>query len=542
MDHMGIISLIPPILAIGLSIAFRNVVISLGVAVFVGILIIVGGNPVDTSLSMFTDYLVAQATDSYNAGVVVLLFFIGGFVALVERSGGGAALAKSTTKFITTRARAQFSVWLGGIAIFFSDLGTPLILGPIFEKIFDKVRSSREKLAWILDSMMSPVAILIPFIGWGIYIMGLIADAFENEGIEASEFDTFVQVIPFQMYAILTVISVPVVIFFKADFGPMRKAERRVLETGQRYWPDSTPMRGENTVAAEEAQKPSRAIVIWLPLAVLFITLFGILGSMGFPGEQVAGGDFRAALSTAYLFAAITLVVLMLAFKVNKIGAIISTYVKGMEKMINVVMILILAWSLGSVLTEMGTANFIVEMLQGNVPGSIIPALIFIAAALMSFATGTSWGTFAVMIPLAIPIALGLDAPMLVSIGAVLSGAICGDHCSPISDSTILASTGAGSDHIDHVKTQLPYALTNGSIVLVMFIIAGFTASPYTVILGVVLMIAAFVLIARFTRKRDGVLGEARDRTGAEFDSASIAASGADRVSDQHVETNPKGS
>lgn len=511
MEHMGWISLIPPLLAIGLSIAFRNVVVSLFSAIFVGLLILMAGNPVATSMSLVKDYLVVQLTDSYNAGVIVLLFFIGGFVALVERSGGGSALAQKTARFINTRAKAQFATWVGGLVIFFSDLGTPLILGPIFEKIFDKVRSSREKLAWILDSMMSPVAVLIPFIGWGIYIMGLIADEFGRRGIAMSEFDAFVQAIPFQMYSILTVMSIPVVIFARADFGPMRRAEHRVMETGERYWPNSVPLRGENKLEDETTEQESRPILIWLPLLVLFVTLFSLLGSMGFPTQPIPGGEFRAALSTAYLFAALTLIALMLIFKVKKIGAIFSTYVSGMEKMVNVVIILVLAWSLGALLAEMGTANFIVEALQGNIPGFLVPALIFLCAAGMSFATGTSWGTFAVMIPLAIPIAIGLDAPMLVCIGAVLSGGIFGDHCSPISDSTILASTGAGSDHIDHVKTQIPYAITNGTIVFVMFIFAGLTASPFTVVIGVVVMIVTFMAIARLTRNRDHALEAARE-------------------------------
>ena len=503
MEHMGWVSLIPPIIAIGLSVWFRNVVISLFVAVFVGLLIITGGNPVTTSMTMVKDNLVVTLTDSYNAGVLVLLFFIGGFVALIEVSGGGASLANRTARFIGTKTRAQVATWTGGLIIFFSDLGTPLILGPIFEKIFDKVKSSREKLAWILDCTMSPVAVLIPFIGWGIYIMGLMADEFERRGIEASEFDTFVQVIPFQMYAILTVISVPVVALAKCDFGPMRRAERRVSETGEKYWPGSTPLRSEDVRPGQAAVPPSHPMLIWLPLATLFITLFSILATFGFPFEPVGGSDFRAALSTAYLFAAVVLIVLMLVFKVSKIMDILNDYVRGMNRMVSVVVILVLAWTLGSVLAEMGTANFIVEILQGNVPAFIIPALIFLSAAAMSFATGTSWGTFAIMIPLAIPIAIGLDAPMLVCIGAVLSGGIFGDHCSPISDSTILASTGAGSDHIDHVKTQIPYAVTNGIIVLIMFIVAGITASPYTVLVGIVVMIATFITIARITHRRE---------------------------------------
>ncbi|MFT0846870.1 Na+/H+ antiporter NhaC family protein [Actinomycetaceae bacterium L2_0104] len=518
MEHMGLVSLIPPIIAIGLSIWFRNVVISLFVAIFVGLLIINGGNPVSTSMTMVKDNLVVTLTDSYNAGVLVLLFFIGGFVALIEGSGGGASLANRTARFITTKTRAQVSAWVGGLIIFFSDLGTPLILGPIFEKIFDKVKSSREKLAWILDCTMSPVAVLVPFIGWGIYIMGLIADEFGRRGIDQSEFDTFIQAIPFQMYAILTVISVPVVALAKCDFGPMRRAERRVAETGERYWPGSTPLRGEDSQPGNDPKPASNPMLIWLPLLTLFVTLFGILATFGFPVEPVEGSDFRAALSTAYLFAAVVLIILMIVFKVSKISDILNAYVRGMNRMVSVVVILVLAWTLGSLLSEMGTANFIVEMLQGNVPAFIIPALIFLSAAAMSFATGSSWGTFAIMIPLAIPIAIGLDAPMLVCIGAVLSGGIFGDHCSPISDSTILASTGAGSDHIDHVKTQIPYAVTNGTIVLVMFVFAGITASPYTVLIGIALMIATFITIARVTRRRE--MAEEQELAVAEAEAA----------------------
>ncbi|WP_309133180.1 Na+/H+ antiporter NhaC family protein [Brevibacterium sp.] len=503
MEHMGIVSLIPPILAIALAVLLRNVVVALFVGIFVGLLVIVGPNPVSTTMSLVTDHFAPVVTDSYNAGVMILLFFIGGFVALVERSGGGAALAAKAARFIDSRGKGQLAAWLGGLLIFFSDLGTPLIVGPVFEKIFDKLRLSREKLAWILDSTSSPVAVLIPFIGWGIYIMGLIREEFDREGLGTSELSVFIGAIPYQFYAILAVSAIPVVALTKTDFGAMRQADQRVRDTGELYWPNSKPLRRSESDSADSMTEGSRPIVIWLPLLVLFVTLFGILSTMGFPVEPVPGEEFRAALSTAYLFAAIVLIALMLIFKVKSIGEILGGYVKGMEKMISVVLILVLAWTLGGLLEQMGTANFLVEMMAGTVPASLVPVLIFICAAAMSFATGSSWGTFAIMIPLAIPVAFGLDAPVLVCIGAVLSGGIFGDHCSPISDSTILASTGAGTDLVDHVKTQLPYALINGAIVAVSFIIAGFVESQLIVIFSVGVMVVVYLVLARRAASRE---------------------------------------
>ncbi|MFS0614367.1 Na+/H+ antiporter NhaC family protein [Lederbergia ruris] len=501
MEHMGFLSLVPPILAIILAIITRNVIISLFSGVYIGVLFIVGGRPLEATMTTIGDFLFPQLTDSYNAAVLVLLFFIGGFVALMEKSGGGAALAEKSTKLINTRAKAQVSAWLGGIIIFFSDLGTPLIVGPVFEKIFDKLKVSREKLAWILDSTSSPVAVLIPFIGWGVYIMGLMKKEFDNMELSISEFDAFLQVIPFQFYAILTVLMIPLIAFTKLDFGPMAKAEHRIQTTGQLYWPTSTPLRKPEKEKLVNQQN-SRAIMVWLPLLVLFTTLFGLLISKGFPFEPVPGEDFRIALSTAYLFAAVTLALLMIGFKVKKFGEVVDIYTSGMQKMVYVTVTLVLAWALGKVISEMGTAEYVVELLQGKIPGFIIPALLFLVGVGMSLASGSSWGTFAIMLPIAIPMAVGLDAPMMVCIGAVLSGGIFGDHCSPISDTTILSSTGAGADHIDHVKTQIYYASVNAVIALIGFIIAGVTESAYTIIITILLLMITVFSLAKYQSKK----------------------------------------
>lgn len=500
MEHMGWLSLVPPLVAVILAIITKNVIISLFSGVYVGVLILVGGRPLEATMETIGNFLFPQVADSYNAAVLVLLFFIGGFVALMEKSGGGAALASNAVKYINSKAKAQISAWFGGIIIFFSDLGTPLIVGPVFEKIFDKAKISREKLAWIIDSTSSPVAVLIPFIGWGVYIMGLIKSEFDKLNITASEFDTLIQVIPFQFYAILTILMVPLVAITKLDFGPMGKAERRVQQTGELYWPESKPLRKPEKIEDVNSAGKGHAILIWLPLLVLFITLFGLLMTFGFPFEPVAGNDFRIALTTAYLLAAVSIVVLMIVYKVKNFSEIFDIYTTGMQRMVYVAVTLVLAWSLGKVIGDMGTAAYIVEAMQGNVPAFIIPAILFLVGAAMSLASGSSWGTFAIMLPIAIPMAVGLDAHLLVCIGAVLSGGIFGDHCSPISDTTILSSTGAGADHIDHVKTQLAYALTNGSIALIGFIVAGVTGSAFTLLLTILLLVLAVFILSKMYR------------------------------------------
>ena len=502
METMGIVSLIPAIVAIVLAFSTRNVIISLFFGSFIGILIMANGHLLESVEIIIGEYIFAQSTDSYNAAVLALLVFIGGFVALVENSGGASAFASKIAYVINTKVKSQLSAWLGGIIIFFSDLGTPLIIGPIFEPIFDKLKVSREKLAWIIDSTSSPVAVMIPFIGWGVYIMGLINKEYERLGIQESDWDAFMNALPFYIYPILAVLIVPVMLLTKSEFGPMRMADRRVEETGAIYWPHSKPIRKTEKMN-EYVENKSKARLIIVPITILLVTLFGLLIPLGFPFKKIDGSAFRVALSTAYLFAAISLILMMVFYKVKKFGEAFDIYVSGMQKMMNVVIILVLAWSLGGVLDKMGTANYLVGIMDGNVPVFLIPAILFVLGAVMSFANGTSWGTFAIMMPLAIPLAYHLDASIYVAIGAVVSGGIFGDHCSPISDSTILSSTGAGCDHVDHNKTQIPIALFNASVTLVAFLIAGLSGSVYTAVIAVILMIIGTLVLSKLSKRKD---------------------------------------
>ena len=485
--NYGILSLLPPIVAVVLAIASKNVILSLFFGGLTGALIFCGGNPFAAVQSMIGDYFFIQLTDSYNAGVIVLIVFIGGFIKLVEKSGGAQAFSKSVYKIVNTKLKAQLCAWLGGILIFFSDLGTPLLVGPVFRPLFDKLKISRQKLAWILDSTSSPVAILIPFIGWGVYIMGLIQAEFDNLGVPDSDYTTFVQAIPFQLYAILAILLIPLVAFTKKDFSLMKQAEEQAAQ--QEYsFEDAV----EDTAAdGAYSKKNAKPIMVILPIVVVFATLFITLAPQGFPFKKVGGNDFRVALTMGYFFGAVVLMALIQLFKVMNFKDTFKIYVDGMKGMTDVAITLVLAWSLGSMISGLGTASFIVDAMQSiRFSPVLVPAVIFLFGAFVSFATGSSWGTFAIMMPLAIPMAHAFEIPFAIAVGAVLSGGLFGDHCSPISDTTILSSTGAECDLVEHVKTQLPYAVVNGVIAFICYLVAGVTRSPLTVILAVALQLA----------------------------------------------------
>lgn len=467
----GILSIVPILLTIGLAIKTRNVVMALTVGLFSGVLIQVGGNPVTATTSLIGDYLFMQLQDSYNAGIIILLVFIGGFVTLIEKSGGAEAFARSVAGLVNNRCKAQLAAWVGGIAVFFSELGTPLIVGPIFAPLFQKLRISKEKLAWILDSTSSPVCVLIPFIGWGVYSMGLIQKEFDALNIvDKTDWTAFIAAIPFQFYPILCLIIVPLVAFSGREFSFMAKAEQNAKKGIFSSIEEGDPADTKKSMLMNNNVSP---LIVIIPLVVLFITLFGILAPLGFPVKQVPGGTFRVALISGYFYGAITMIAMMAYYKVCKFMEAIRMYIKGCGKMFECIVILVLAWSLGSVGKAIGTSEYIVMMARGNVPFWAIPAIIFCIGALMSFATGTSWGTFAIMMPIAIPMAIQLGAPLYVCIAAVLSGGLFGDHCSPISDTTILASTGAGCSLLDHVKTQMPYAGICAAVSLVGYLVAG---------------------------------------------------------------------
>ena len=478
----GFLSIVPIILTLGIAVWTQNVIIGLFSGMFCGVVLLNGFNPVMTLSLMVSDYFVPQMTSPGNAGILVLMCFIGGFVALIEKSGGAVAFATKMTHIITNRFKAQIATWLTGIAIFFSDLGTPLIVGPIYRPIIDKLKISRVKLAWIVDTTSSPVAVLVPFIGWGVYSMALIEKQYLEIGVTEPAFDAYVSAIPFQFYSIFAILMVPLVAFSGYEFGPMARAEQRAQSDAALK--DDSGLEVDDTMSHPNA----KAIFVWLPLVVMVSVLFYLLVPLGFPLNSVPSLAFRGALSSAYFYSAVTLIVLMMMYGVKSFKESMAIYFTGVSKMVSILMILVMAWSLSSIGKNLGTPEYIISLADGTFAPYFVPVTAFLFGAVMSFATGSSWGTYAIMMPLIIAVADALGAPMHVSIGAVLSGGMFGDHCSPISDTTILSASGAGCSQFDHVRTQLPYELFNGSICVVSYIMAGITESNLVFIPGMVML------------------------------------------------------
>jgi len=482
MPDYGFISIIPIIVTLGIAVWTQNVIIGLFSGVFSGVVILNGFNPLMTLSLMVSDYFVPQMLSSSQAGILVLMCFIGGLVALMEKSGGAVAFASQMTHVITNRFKAQIATWATGIMIFFSDLGTPLIVGPIYRPITDKLKISRVKLAWIIDTTASPVAVLIPFIGWGVYAMGLIEGEFLEIGRNENSYDAFVAAIPFQFYSLFAILMVPMAAFSGYEFGPMASAEQKAQAGGGLK--DDSGLEISDTISHPNA-KP---IFVWLPLLVMVGVLFFLLAPLGFPLNPVPSLAFRGALSSAYFFSSMTMIALLLIYGVKSFKQSIIIYLGGISNMTSVLIILVLAWSLSAVGKNLGTAQYIISLAEGNFAPFLLPVVAFLFGAVMSFATGSSWGTYAIMMPLIIAVADALGAPMHVAIGAVLSGGMFGDHCSPISDTTILSASGAGCSQFDHVRTQLPYELLNGTICVVCYIIAGLTENNLVFLPGMALL------------------------------------------------------
>ncbi len=464
MPEPGILSLAPVLLTLAVALAARNVLVGLFVGVAAGVALVGATGIADFLPVLIGEYLVPQVADGYNASVLVLLAFIGGFVRLMESSGGGPAFAASVTRWVVNRVRAQLAAWAGGVVIFFSDLGTPLIVGPVFQPLADRLGVTRQKLAFVLDSTSSPVAILVPFIGWGVFIMSVIADAFAANGIATSEYSAFVAAIPFQFYAWLAIAMAPLLALLDIDYGPMRTAPNEIV-AGEEAPPGAVP-------------GCAGPVLVWLPLAVLGAVLFALLAGYGFPAQQVAGSDFRAALAAAYCCAALALVALLVGKRLATGTELVGRYVAGMSGMTSIAATLVLAWALGDLSAELGTGAYVAAAAREGVDAAWLPALVFLLAAIISFATGSSWGTIIIMIPLAVPAAAATGAVLPVVIGAVLSGGLFGDHSSPVSETTLLSSSGAGTTPLAHFRTQMPYALTNGGLALLAFLVAGSVASP----------------------------------------------------------------
>lgn len=480
------LSLVPPLLALVLAVTTRNVLLSLALGVLLGMTLVNGWNPLAGLVDFFEQGIFAQFTQRSNVEVLVIILVIGGFVHLLDRSGGMVAFARRMTKVVDTPFKAQISVWLTGLAIFFTDSGNSLILGPMFRPIFRGSRLCREKLAFIIDSTSSPVCVLVPVISWGVYIMGLLEKAFEAHGVDVEPLDAVVRALPYQLYPILALLTVPVLAWTGREYGPMARAQRRSLEEDAAETP------------AESHEGPhASARAVLIPLAVLLVTLTGLFVYFGVTSGGLPGPKVRLSLMLAYVAATVVCGAIVWAEGVSPPARSARYVLRGMGKLVFVVLILLLAWSLGDVCDLLGTGAYIGQFFDRALHPGLLPAMVFILGAVFSLSTGSSWGTFALLMPIAIPVALATDAPLYPTIAAVLSGGIFGDHCSPVSDTTVLSSMATGCKHADHVNTQLVYAALTGATTLVGFLVVGFTGSAWVIVGAVVIQIAAVLGVTR---------------------------------------------
>ncbi|MDY2734779.1 Na+/H+ antiporter NhaC family protein [Intestinibacter sp.] len=517
-DKYGFLTLIPPIVAIVLAFVTKNVVVSLALGILSGgiILNFAGFNIFYTIVQAFLDLVnraVGSLADPWNAGIILQVLAIGGVINLVSKMGGAKAIAEALSKKAKSARSAQIITWFAGLLVFFDDYANSLIIGPMMRPVTDGMKISRERLAFIIDATAAPVAGIAIISTWIGLEVGLIGDAFNSIGVDQNAFGVFLSTIPFRFYNILILAFIVITALLLKDFGPMRKCElqaRRggqVLEDGDKLneqiskeHDDLEPLEGV-TPSVWNAIIPIGTLIIAALIAFYYSGYTAIMGSedaatialmqnspISFAAirEAFSNSDASVALFQSALFAGIVAMAMGVAKKMFTVAQGIEIWIDGMKTLLITCVILICAWSLSSVIKELGTAKFLINYLSGSIPAFTLPSIIFVLGAIISFATGTSYGTMGILMPLAIPLAYSINPDMsyvIVSTSAVLTGAIFGDHCSPISDTTILSSMGAGCDHIEHVRTQIPYSLFIAAITIVFgYIPAGFGLPVYVVL------------------------------------------------------------
>ena len=513
----GIWTLIPPLVAISLAFITKNVIVSLVIGIMSGgfILNISGNNPFMALFYSFLDLIqraVNSLADPWNAGIILQVLAIGGVINLVGKMGGAKAIAEALSKRAKSAKSAQIITWVAGLLVFFDDYANSLIIGPMMRPVTDKMKISRERLAFIIDATAAPVAGIAIISTWIGLEVGLIGSAFDSIGVETNAFGVFLNTIPFRFYNILILGFIVITALLLKDFGPMRKAELECRRGGLNLT-SNEDVNKELSKHDELEPLPGVKLSVWNAIIPIGALILGALFAFYYSGytsimggedsaviqlmqnspasfdaikEAFSNADASVALFQSAFFAGLVAIIMGVAKKIFTLSEALDIWVDGMKTLIITGVILICAWSLSSVIKELGTAKYLIQLLSGSLPPFILPSLIFVLGAIISFATGTSYGTMGILMPLAIPLAYSINPDMsyvIVATSAVLTGAIFGDHCSPISDTTILSSMGAGCNHIDHVRTQMPYAIFVAVITIVFgYIPAGFGLPVYVVL------------------------------------------------------------
>ena len=528
----GWMSLLPPLIAILLALIARQVIVALFVGIWIGTVLIYDYNPFTGFLYALTKYIAIAPADPDKMAIIVFSLTLGGMVGVISKMGGTQGIVDKLAIRASNAKKGQLATWLMGIFIFFDDYANTLIVGNTMRPLSDKLRISREKLSYLVDSTAAPVANIAIISTWIGFEIGLIGNSFQSLGITENPYLVFFKTIPYNFYPIFALTTGFFIAWLGRDFGPMLKAERRCYQTGDVLAPGATPVSSldsEEIVADENIKKrwyngffPIFAVIATTLIGLWFTGLASIdqstinpdsVGLIQYVSLVIGESDSYAVLMWAAFIGSFLAIILAIVQRLLTLHQSIAAWIGGVKAMILAALILTLAWSIGNICADLKTADFIIHTSEGFLSPYYIPVLSFIMAALISFATGTSWGVMAILMPIVIPIAYFVPQSgdyaislsqqqgiFLSTIASVLAGATFGDHCSPISDTTIMSSMASGADHIDHVRTQLPYALFGGILSMTIgYLPVGYGINPFFVIpLGIVII---FLTIRYYAQK-----------------------------------------
>ena len=495
-------SLLPPLIAITLALVTKEVYSSLFIGIVSGALLYSGFSFEGTVNHTFKDGVISVLSDSYNVGILVFLVILGTMVQLMNRAGGSAAFGEWAGKHIKTRVGAQLATIVLGVLIFIDDYFNCLTVGSVMRPVTDKHQVSRAKLAYLIDATAAPICIIAPISSWAAAVSGFVKG--EN-GLKL-----FISSIPYNYYAILTVIMMISLTVMKADFGPMGRHEKNALK-GDIY---TTPDRPYENTATEAVNTRGKVIDLIIPIFSLIVCcVIGMIYTGGFFDggisfiDAFANSDASVGLVYGSFFAIVLTVILYLVRNVLSFKECMDCLSDGFKAMVPAILILTFAWSLKAMTDSLGAKEFVAGLISSDSASDLmnfLPVIIFLIACFLSFATGTSWGTFGILIPIVVDAFNGKDRGlMIIAISACMAGAVCGDHCSPISDTTIMASAGAQCNHVNHVSTQLPYAIVAAAASALTFLIAGFVRNAVISLLaGIVIMVVFIVIIKALTNRK----------------------------------------
>ena len=502
-------ALLPPVVAIGLALSTKEVYSSLFIGILIGGLLYSGFGFEGTLVHVFQDGFVASVADSYNVGILIFLVILGAIVALMNKAGGSEAFGRWASEHIKTKTGAMLATTALGILIFIDDYFNCLTVGSVMRPVAGKHGISKEKLSYLIDATAAPICIIAPVSSWAAAVAGFVKDS----GV--SGFQLFVKAIPYNFYAILTIVMMLCLAFMKFDYGPMKKFESGTKTSAKQKIDDYISRKGsfaekievmEEETVKDKSRKNGKVIDLVFPIVVLIIScVIGMLYSGGFFSgagiiDAFSDSDASVGLMLGSACTFIITVIYFLIRRVLKFQDIMSCLPEGFKAMVPAILILVFAWTLKAMTDSLGAKEYVEAVVYNSAAGFkvMLPAIIFLIGCFLSFSTGTSWGTFGILIPITISV-FPITTPIgIVCVSACMAGAVCGDHCSPISDTTIMASAGADCDHINHVNTQLPYAITVAAVSFFSYIIAGLVPNWLIVLpIAILLMIGTLFAIKK---------------------------------------------